>query len=228
MTEMITVNESNHGIKTVNARDLHEFLGSNRQFANWITERIEKYGFVERVDFTVNKFVIGKATSKDYHISIDMAKQLSMVENSEKGQQARKYFIEVEKRYLTNTPKALTEDEIVLQALTIQTAKVKRLELENMTMKPKAESFDKFLSAVNSQSVGEVAKMLKIGRNIFFAMLKKDGILDKNNIPYQTHMKYFEVIDTPVKMKGSIVNVPVTKVKPEGIDYLSKKYGDWC
>lgn len=84
-------------IETVNARELHAFLESKQQFGNWIANRIEQYGFVEGVDFTVNKFINGRATQIDYHISIDMAKELSMVERNEKGKQARQYFIECER-----------------------------------------------------------------------------------------------------------------------------------
>lgn len=221
--DIIKIEENAQGIKTVNARDLFNFLESKQEFSNWIKDRIEKYGFTDGVDFTT---ILSKSTGgrplKEYHLTIDMAKQMSMVENNLKGNQARRYFIEVEKRYL-NT-KQMTDDEIVLQALTIQTAKVKRLEIENMQMKPKAESFDKFLSAVNSQPVGDVAKMLNIGRNKLFAMLRNDKIIDQNNMPYQSHMKYFEVIDKPVKIGNEIKNIPVTMVKPDGIDYLAKKY----
>lgn len=102
--------------------------------------------------------------------------------------------------------------------------KIEELKTAVSLMQPKAESFDKFLSAKNSQPVGDVAKMLNIGRNKFFAMLRKDKILDTNNTPYQSHMKYFEVIDKPVKIKKEIVNIAVTMIKPEGIDYLSKRY----
>lgn len=85
-------------IETVNARELHAFLGSKRQFANWIQERIAQYDFVEGRDFTVNKFVNGRATQIDYYITLDMAKELSMVERNEKGKQARQYFIECERK----------------------------------------------------------------------------------------------------------------------------------
>lgn len=93
-------------IETVNARELHEFLESKRQFANWIQDRIAQYGFVEGQDFTVNKFVNGRATQIDYHITLDMAKELSMVERNEKGKQARQYFIKCEKelRGVQKTP----------------------------------------------------------------------------------------------------------------------------
>lgn len=82
----------------VNARELHEFLENKRQFADWIKQRISQYGFIENEDFTVHKFVNGKATQIDYVITIDMAKELSMVENNENGKAARKYFIQCEKQ----------------------------------------------------------------------------------------------------------------------------------
>lgn len=92
--ELIKINENG----LVNARELHEFLENKRQFSDWIKQRISQYGFIEDEDFTVHKFVNGKATQIDYAITIDMAKELSMVENNEKGKQARKYFIQCEKK----------------------------------------------------------------------------------------------------------------------------------
>lgn len=84
-------------IETVNARELHEFLESRQDFSTWIKNRIEQYGFEEGVDFTLHKFVERRATRIDYYISIDMAKELSMVERNDKGKQARQYFIECER-----------------------------------------------------------------------------------------------------------------------------------
>lgn len=86
-------------VQTVNARDLHRFLESKRDFSNWITSRIEQYGFIEEVDFTT---VLLKSTggrpSKEYFITISMAKELSMVERTQRGRQARLYFIEKEQQ----------------------------------------------------------------------------------------------------------------------------------
>ena len=93
-------------INTVNARELHEFLGVGRDFSNWIKGRINEYGFVEGVDYTTvqNLRSPKRATSKsrpqmatDYLVSVDMAKELAMVERTEKGRQVRRYFIECEK-----------------------------------------------------------------------------------------------------------------------------------
>jgi anti-repressor protein len=89
---------------TVNARELHGFLKSCREFSNWITDRIKKYGFIDGVDFTTssgvsNKIVenvrVGGRPTKEYHISLNMAKELAMVERNDQGKQARLYFIEL-------------------------------------------------------------------------------------------------------------------------------------
>ena len=86
-------------ITAVNARDLWKFLESKQEFANWIKDRVEKYRFVEGKDFLINFSKSLGRPSKEYLISFDMAKELAMVENNERGRQARQYFIEVEKRF---------------------------------------------------------------------------------------------------------------------------------
>lgn len=88
-------------IETVNARELHGFLESSQEFANWIKNRIQQYGFVEGMDYLIDKVVnnpLGGRPIIDYHVSIDMAKELAMVERNDKGRQARQYFIECERR----------------------------------------------------------------------------------------------------------------------------------
>lgn len=84
----------------VNARDLHTFLESGQDFSDWIRKRIEKYDFVEGQDFSINlwKTPTGGRPTTEYHITLDMAKELSMVERNEKGKQARRYFIAMEKQ----------------------------------------------------------------------------------------------------------------------------------
>ena len=88
--------------ETVSARELHTFVESKQDFSTWIKNRIEKYGFVENVDYLLHKIVeqtpSGAKHKIEYYITLDMAKQLAMVENNEKGMQVRKYFIECEKK----------------------------------------------------------------------------------------------------------------------------------
>lgn len=102
MEELIKITENN-GKKAVNARDLHEFLESKKDFSSWIKDRIERYDFVENEDYVVLLPKVGEQTGRgghnkiEYALSMDAAKELSMVEGNEKGKQARRYFIECEK-----------------------------------------------------------------------------------------------------------------------------------
>ena len=101
--ELIHIEERN-GEQVVSARELHRFLESKQEFANWIKNRIEKYDLIENVDFVCLINLSSKHQSRgghnkiEYALSVDAAKELSMVEGNEKGKQARRYFIEVEKR----------------------------------------------------------------------------------------------------------------------------------
>lgn len=113
MEEIIKITEKD-GRKAVNARELHAFLGSKQEFANWIKSRIEKYGFVENQDYSSFDNIVkrenGATVRKEYALSLDMAKELSMVENNENGKMARKYFIECEKVVTKQT--SLLEDKL--------------------------------------------------------------------------------------------------------------------
>jgi len=84
-------------VNSVDARDLHLFLESGQNFADWIKNRIEKYEFIEGIDFITNHNSMFSPPRKEYTISMDMAKELSMVERNSKGKQARQYFIKCEK-----------------------------------------------------------------------------------------------------------------------------------
>ncbi|ECP0762870.1 phage antirepressor Ant [Salmonella enterica] len=92
---------SNEPVLLCNARDLHTFLNVGKRFASWIAERIEQYGFVKNQDYIAisQNREIGHGRGKiDYHLTLDTAKELAMVERNDKGRQVRRYFIECEKR----------------------------------------------------------------------------------------------------------------------------------
>lgn len=95
-----TINDN--AVETVNARELHAFLGVNTKFSDWIKSRINEYDFVENQDFVSfsenSEKPNGGRPSQEYFITLDMAKELAMVERNEKGKQARRYFIECEKQ----------------------------------------------------------------------------------------------------------------------------------
>ena len=89
---------------TVNARELHAFLANKDHFATWIKDRITQYDFIENQDFVIYSEFSEKGRPRvEYALSLDMAKELSMVERTDKGKQARQYFINCEKR-LSGSP----------------------------------------------------------------------------------------------------------------------------
>lgn len=111
----ILVKETVNG-RVVSARELHEFLGVGRDFSNWIRTRISKYKFQESIDFQViwnnaktggvvefngnTKSMAQRGFKRNYFLTLDMAKELCMIENNEKGRMARKHFIQCEKKYV--------------------------------------------------------------------------------------------------------------------------------
>ncbi|UZA25746.1 antA/AntB antirepressor family protein [Moraxella bovis] len=105
------------------ARQLHKFLGVGRDFSNWIKNRIKEYGFVKNQDFIIvqnlssPKLANSKARKQmmiDYHITLDMAKELAMVEKNAKGREIRRYFIDCEKKANSLTAQ-ITETTILLK-----------------------------------------------------------------------------------------------------------------
>ena len=123
MTQLIPLHSQTidgNAVETVSARELHAFLESKQDFSNWINNRIKQYNFMENQDFILvlnqqnkvsNKIIEnpknpenkGGRPTKEYFLTLDMAKELSMVERTEKGKQARQYFIECEKKLNSTT-----------------------------------------------------------------------------------------------------------------------------
>jgi anti-repressor protein len=196
-------------INAVDARKLHAFLGSRRQFSNWITQRIKRYGFVEGVDFTsLNKTVKrasgGGSARKEYFLSIDTAKELSMVEKSKKGQEARRYFIECEKAVIKA---ALPESRDAVMARGLIAAQevigeqAKALE----DAKPKIDFHDAIVDGHRTWDFKEAAKFIsaktecKIGRNKLLKLMREMKIIEKTtNEPYQRFIDAGYLICSPV------------------------------
>ncbi|WP_097511907.1 antA/AntB antirepressor family protein [Escherichia coli] len=110
---------SNETTLLCNARDLHAFLEVGKDFSTWIRIRISEYEFTENQDFILlpktgeQRKGRGGHNRKDYHLTLDTAKELAMVERNEKGRQIRRYFIECEKK-LRNMQPQFTDEEIIL------------------------------------------------------------------------------------------------------------------
>lgn len=216
MNELINVN---YDTQTVSARELHEKLGATERFSSWF-ERYAQYGFVENEDyFGCKEFnTLARQELQNYNITIEMAKQLCMLQKSEKGSEFRKYFIDLEKAW--NTPEQVMARALKLADITINSLQDKVLE-----MKPKAECFDSFISAENVQTVSDVAKSLGLGRNDLFKRLRELKILMSNNMPYQCYITvgYFQVKQTPIHMGDSTINKTQTYVTPKGIAWMKKR-----
>lgn len=112
MNDLIKITKSTIGaevINSVNAREIHSYLEVKTRFNDWINRAIEKYDFIENNDYSI----LSNGNIKDYIVTLDMAKELAMLENNEKGKETRKYFIEVEKR---QNRVLTTSEQIVLLA----------------------------------------------------------------------------------------------------------------
>lgn len=232
MEEIIKI-EDHNGKRAVNARELHGFLESKQEFANWIKNRIKQYGFVENQDFEVfDNFVRnpqGGRPAVEYALSIDMAKELSMVENNEKGRIARKYFIACEdklKQGLLVMPNFSNPAEAA-RAWADQYEQRLKLEAKAREDAPKVEFFESVAEskdAVEMKAVSSTLNYVAVGRNKLFAILREQKVLQSNNIPYQKYIDagYFRTIETK-KNCGTEVRIFIkTLVYQKGLDYIRK------
>ena len=123
MKELIKVTTDDKGQQLVSARELHEFLEVTERFSSWF-ERYCKYGFEENIDYTGCKVfnTLARQELQDYAMTIEMAKEFSMLQRTEKGKQARKYFIECEKiakgeinenKYISDTDGAKSQIDLL-------------------------------------------------------------------------------------------------------------------
>jgi anti-repressor protein len=194
MNAIIKITEQN-GNQVVSARELHKFLENKDRFSKWF-ERMKSYGFDEGVDFQGCELfhALGNQTVTDYALTLDTAKEISMLQKNEKGKEARQYFIAVEKQ-------AISKPRTHLQVIQSEMALLlenENLKLENNKMKPRSEFVDKVFNTDALIDIGEVAKILNLpyGRNTLFSVLREKGIFFKNkNEPLQQYVSkgYFEV-----------------------------------
>ena len=233
--ELIPISDNN-GKKAVNARDLHAFLESKRDFSTWIKDRIKSYDFIEGVDYQsfteIVEREIGATTRIEYALSISMAKELSMIENNERGKQARKYFIACEEN-----KHELSRKELALMVVQAEEEK-ERLALENEKqqkqiekLQPKADFADKAFAMEGKCDIGQAVKILGLpfGRNTLFKKLRELGVFFANrNEPKQKYIDagYFEMKEKPVPREnhpGFIVMVVLCTQK--GLAYINHLFG---
>lgn len=195
-------------VPSVDARSLHAFLGCRKKFSSWIRGRIDQYLFIQGQDYATfslfgEKPPFGRPTI-EYAITLDMAKELAMVERNEQGKRARQYFIECERVALAaasppdparppaipqTLPEALRLAADLAEKNDALVAKVKEDE-------PKVLFHDAVTEAINTQTMQEAAKILGTGPNRLFAYLREARVLTMQNVPYQHYVDkgYFRVV----------------------------------
>lgn len=192
MNELIKVTYSNDR-PVVSARELHDFLEVKTAYKDWFPRMCE-YGFTEGTDFcSFLSESTGGRPAQDAALSIDMAKEICMLQRSEKGKIARQYFIQLEKDW--NSPEKVMARALDIAHRELNSLKAANAELtvQNTIMAPKADYFDELVDRNLLTSFRDTAKQLGVSQNAFIDFLKahkyiyrdKKGKLmpyaDKNN-----------------------------------------------
>lgn len=158
----------NQSVQLVNARELHQILENGKQFTDWIQHRISKYGFTENLDFIgvhqiVNVesgfFGLRQKEIKEYHLTLDMAKELCMLERSELGRQARRYFIEMEKQSKQLALQLQEQIKLTYLATNPEAKRLLRYRNAGLTTAEMA----KLMNLSESQVTARLAKMIQLG-----------------------------------------------------------------
>jgi len=241
--ELIKIDYTTSDRPTVLARDLHDALEVQTAYKDWFPRMCE-YGFEEGKDFNLlknervkmegNRMVTREVN--DHQITIAMAKELCMLQRSEKGKQFRKYFIQVEEAW--NTP-----EQVMARALQMANRMVDKLKKDNAYLLEKAEAdapkvlfADAVAASHTSILIGDLAKLIRqngveVGQNRLFQWLRDNGYLcstgERYNLPTQKSMelKLFEVKETTISNPdGSIRITRTTKVTGKGQAYFVNKF----
>lgn len=227
----ITLNENQEPV--VSGRQLHQVLGVKTPYSMWF-DRMVEYGFTENQDFLLNNSV--KQTGRgghnkiDHIIKLDMAKEIAMIQRTDKGKEVRKYFIQVERDF--NSP-----EKIMARALLMADKKVHKLEAQIEADRPKVLFADAVSASKSSCLIGELAKILKqngidIGQNKLFQWLRANGYLisrrgESWNQPTQKSMQLglFELKKTNINHADGHTTVnTTTKVTGKGQQYFINKF----
>lgn len=193
MNELIKISYENAERPTVSGRELHDALEVETPYHKWFPRMCE-YGFLELEDFwTKMSESTGGRPSTDHQLTIPMAKEICMLQRSEKGKQFRQYFIRVEEAW--NSPEMIMKRalEIANEKVKVLQVSVSQLTVDKQIMQPKADYFDELVDRNLLTGIRETAKELKVKQNTFvnFLLDKKYLYRDKNGklMPYAKPME---------------------------------------
>ena len=249
MNDLIPIHEES-GTPAVMGRDLHAFLEVGRDYTNWMKQMIG-YGFTEGHDFElVKEKVAGQtgspnlANTRHNHImSLDMAKEISMIQRTERGKQARQYFIECERR-AKNPTLELTGEELMARAVIQAQSTIKELESRTRELEAPAKSWATLAAAGGDFSVSEAAKTLsrdpgiRIGRDQLFKFMHSLGWIFRT----KGHRAHWEAKQDKAILTGRLAHKlsrpflnertgemeqppPTVRVTPKGLHELHKALG---
>lgn len=226
----VTLNENQEPV--VSGRQLHQVLGVKTPYSMWF-DRMVEYGFTENQDFLLNNFV--KQTGRgghnkiDHVLKLDMAKEIAMIQRTDKGKEVRQYFIQVEKDF--NSP-----EKIMARALKIADRKIIKLEATIEEQKPKVIFANAVSASHTSILVGDFAKLMRqnglnFGQNRMFAWLRENGYLISRkgnswNMPTQKAMDLglFEIKETTINHSDGHISINKTpKITGKGQLYFADK-----
>mgnify|MGYP004453798265 CR=1 FL=1 len=235
MQELIKIEYTNDN-PTVLGRDLHEALEVKTEYKNWFPRMCE-YGFFEGKDF--RSFLTestGGRPALNHQITLSMAKELCMLQRSEKGKEFRQYFIAVEEAW--NKPDAVMARALQMANRTVEQLKkgVAELTEQNAALLPKAEYYDAVKDTSTVIQVKELSAYLcsngvKIGRNKLFEKLRNDGFLCKSgetrNLPTQEALdaQLMEVKQSVFMRSGEVATGSTTYITQKGLEYFLRRYG---
>jgi len=226
-------------VQAVDARELHEFLESKQEFAHWIKGRVKHYGFTQGIDFTTFDNSVKAETTyintKEYILTIDMAKEISMVERNEKGKQARTYFIDCERKAkaIATDPSAALNDPATMRGLLLTySEKVLALESKVDEQAPKVSGFDLISDADGSLCITDAAKTLQTRpKDLFLKLSACNWIYRRAGgshwIGYQYQLKrgtLMHKVTTVSRNDGTEKITEQVRVTPKGLTELAEKF----
>lgn len=230
MNELLKVEVNENQEPVMSARALHEFLEITTPYHIWFP-RMTEYGFEQNADFCTKMFEsTGGRPSTDHIIKLDMAKEISMIQRSEKGKIARQHFLQIEKDW--NSP-----EKVMARALKLADQQINHLSAQIEQNAPKVLFAEAVSASKTSILIGELAKLLKqngveIGQNRLFEVLRNEGYLIKRtgtdwNMPTQRSMEMglFEIKEhTHIDGNGCNITTKTPKVTGKGQQYFINKF----
>lgn len=239
MNELIPIHDE-AGRKAVMGRDLHEFLEVKKDYPTWFS-RMAEYGFSAGQDFLPKMGEInGRGRpQQDHIISLDMAKEISMIQRTERGKQARQYFIECERQAKQMAPALPQDYATALRELAASVEEKQKAQAELEAARPKVVFADAVATSKSEILIGELAKILRgngiqIGQTRLFTWMRENGFLIRRkgtdwNMPTQRAMELglFRIKETAVTHSDGHTTVNKTpKVTGTGQQYFVERFLD--